>query len=1174
MASEVFDPPGLTDAAERARIRTALDDTLVVEAAAGTGKTTELVARIVELLASGKAAVDQIVAVTFTEKAAGELKLRLRTELEHARVAGDRPDGRVPLEDALARLEEAHVGTIHGFCAELLRERPVEARVDPEFSVLTDGQSERIFDEAFRVWLQEQLQSPGEGVRRSLRRPEPPWRGEEDANGPVARLRAAGLTLREWRDFGARWRREPFDREAEVRRVAGVVRQFAALTAQASWAGDSLSKGTAGLRRLVASLDQSGEAGEDDVDGWEAALVALCSDRDLAEAKRRPGTKPSFAPGVSRAQAVAALDALLSEIAAFRRTADADLAARLQEELQGCLARYDELKRRAGALDFLDLLLQARDLVRGHGDVRRAFQRRFRFIFVDEFQDTDPLQAEILLLLAADEPDRRNAPATEPPADWRRLPIRRGGLFIVGDPKQSIYRFRRADVGVYQEVCDRLVTAEGAVRVTLRTSFRSVPGIQRLVNAAFSPVMTGDRRVLQADYVPLAHFRSEHPVSQPPVVALPVPYPYGRWKVTASAIEQSLPGAIGAFVSWLLDESGWQVDDGNGTLVPIRAGHVCILFRRFISYGEDITRSYVESLEARGVPHLLIGGRSFHEREEVEALRAALAAIEWPDDQLAVYATLRGSLFALGEEALLEYWHRHPRHRFHPFDVPHDLPPSTHAAGEALALLRELHIRRNHRPVADTITDLLGATRAHVTFALRPAGEQALANVMQVAELARQHEADGGISFRGFVDELRVAAERLDSPEAPVLEEGSEGVRLMTVHKAKGLEFPVVVLADITAKLNRPTAGRALDPDAGLCAVRLAGCAPHELLERQDEEIARDEAEGVRLAYVAATRARDLLVVPVVGDQTIDGWVRPLNAAVYPAVERRQQPEPAPGCPPFRKDTVLARANDEVAHEGTVAAGLHRFDGPDAGAYPVVWWDPAVLRLDVEPPGGLRRAEIIARDGSEPLDAEALASYHEWRNSRGSAIAAASVPSLRVRTVTEWAQSGDAWPLEDLIPEVDVVEASRTGERPGGARFGVLVHALLATAPLDADAETIRAMAAVEGRIAGAPRHEVQAAIDLVRSVLGHPLLERARSAWRRGQCRREVPVTLDAGPVFMEGVVDLAFEEGGRWIVVDFKTDDRPAATLEVYTRQVAMYAAAFARATTRPVEALILAL
>jgi hypothetical protein len=302
--------------------------------------------------------------------------------------------------------------------------------------------------------------------------------------------------------------------------------------------------------------------------------------------------------------------------------------------------------------------------------------------------------------------------------------------------------------------------------------------------------------------------------------------------------------------------------------------------------------------------------------------------------------------------------------------------------------------------------------------------------------------------------------------------------------------------------------------------------------------------------------------------------VRPLNAALYPSLARRQQPEPAEGCPPFRKDTVLERPDDGTAHEGTVAAGLHRFEGGGNGGYAVVWWDPGALRLQVDAPGGLRKAEIIAKEGSEPLDAEALAAYTGWRLARGTALAAASVPSLRVRTVTEWAKSGDAWPLPELMPEIAVVSVPREVERPSGTRFGVLVHALLAAAPLDADRATIAAMVGVEGRIVGATADEIDGAHRLALAVLRHPLLDRARAADARGRCRREVPVTLDADAVLMEGIVDLAFEEDGRWILVDFKTDERPFATIDLYTRQVAMYAAAFSRATGQPVEASILAL
>ena len=229
----------------------------------------------------------------------------------------------------------------------------------------------------------------------------------------------------------------------------------------------------------------------------------------------------------------------------FGLDADADLAALLQQELAGAIERYEEMKARAGALDFLDLLLKARDLVAGNAGVRRGFQARFTHIFVDEFQDTDPLQAEILLLLASADPEQD---------DWRKVTPVPGRLFIVGDPKQSIYRFRRADVGIYREVCERLV-ASGARAVKLTTSFRSVPQIQACVNAAFAPVMTGDPATLQADYVPLSPHRPAIK-GQPAVVALPVPEPYGIRNLSAVKIEQSLPDAVGAFIDWLVNESG------------------------------------------------------------------------------------------------------------------------------------------------------------------------------------------------------------------------------------------------------------------------------------------------------------------------------------------------------------------------------------------------------------------------------------------------------------------------------------------------------------------------------------------------------------------------------------------------------------------------------------------
>jgi ATP-dependent exoDNAse (exonuclease V) beta subunit len=898
--------------------------------------------------------------------------------------------------------------------------------------------------------------------------------------------------------------------------------------------------------------------------------------RDRGFSRTRKGSGYKYGKDVTRTEVLGRRDTLFAELQQFRKEADADLAACLQQELAGATARYQALKAAAGSLDFADLLVRARDLIRTNGEVRGHLQRKFRRIFVDEFQDTDPIQAEILLLLAADDPAA---------ADWNgAIPVP-GKLFIVGDPKQAIYRFRGTDVATYWRVAEQLSSSGGRL-VQLTTSYRSLPAIQRFVNAAFTAEMTRDTRALQADYMPLAPHRDDDQ-SQPAIVALPVPRPYGTrgpLRASARAIESSLPDAVGAFIAWLTDErNGWEVMErgagGTPRRVPLAARHIAVLFRRFVSFGEDITRKYVDAIEARGIPHLLVGGKAFHDREEVETIRAALAAIEWPDDELSVFATLRGSLFAVDDQMLLEF-----RHRFgplHPFRVPRELGGNSGQelalSGEAtvhllpiadaLRLLQQLHRRRNYRPVADTIGRLLADTRAHVGFILRPAGEQALANVLHVAELARQYEAGGGISFRGFIDELRAAAE-LESAEAPILEESSDGVRLMTVHKAKGLEFPVVILADLTCRLSRSDASRYLDPESGLCAMKLGGWAPHELHDHEADEVARDQAEGVRLAYVAATRARDLLVVPAIGDEPWDGgWFSPLNRALYPPLESRRSPARGARCPAFRsKDTVLQRPNEETAAPATVAPGAHTFA---EGGYSVVWWDPGPgsgLNLGVKTLFGVRRDDLIVKDVPRDVIADGRARYDRWCLARADARAQGAVPTIAVRTAREWIDDLGVGETADI--SVVTVSDSAAPGRSGGAAFGALVHVVLSQAAFDADPAQLEALAAVEARVLGVSDADAAEASRVVARVLAHDIMERARAAERRGACRRETPVTcrMPDGTI-VEGIVDLAFEEEGKWVVVDYKSDRVLAADGEErYRKQIGFYMSAIRQATGMP--------
>jgi ATP-dependent helicase/nuclease subunit A len=1144
----------LADQKARDLIRTGLDSTLVVEAAAGTGKTTELVNRIISILAEGRTTVERIVAVTFTDKAAGELKLRLRTGLEEARArAGNDTRRRHNIEQAIAHLEEARAGTIHSFCADLLRERPLEAQVDPQFEPMDEGAAEQLYGEVFRFWLQRTLENAPEGIRRSLRR-----RAMDDS--PMDRLQRAAWTLVTWRDFPAPWRRAPFDRIAAINKLVDQLHEFADLTRRAARHDHPVYLGSWRARQVSDHIRASERTHPRDYDGLEAELVFLSRQGDFCKFDRK-GTL-NYGTGVTREDVLAKHEVLVAAVKQFAQNADADLAALLHSELRSSLGAYEEVKVRTGRLDFLDLLLRARDLVRDNLAVRKDLQQRFTHIFVDEFQDTDPLQAEILLLLAAGD-------ATI--SDWRQVTPVPGKLFIVGDPKQAIYRFRRADVGLYNQVRDLLVE-RGAVKVDLSTSFRSVPSIQNLVNTAFAPQMTGDPVTLQAAYVPLSLHRVDD-ADQPSIITLSVPQPYGKKRLSAEAVLKSQPDALGAFVEWLLKHSGWRISErGRTERVPIAARNVCIMFRRFEKYGDDMTKAYVDALEARGIPHLLVGGKSFHEREEVETLRTALAAIEWPDDELSVFAALHGSLFAIGDDVLLEY--RRQFHKLHPFRIPEEVSEPLQLVAKALALLQSLSRQRNYRPVAETINVLLNATRAHAGFAMRPSGEQVLANVMRVAELAREYESSGGTSFRGFVEQLLGDAERGRQAEAAIYEEGAEGVRLMSVHKAKGLEFPVVILADVTAKIAHSDPDRYLAPDHGLCAVKLAGWAPRELLDHAAEEHARDVAEGVRVAYVAATRARDLLVVPAIGDDPTPGggppmaaewWVAPLHPAIYPPDERRRKPSLAKQCPKFGIDSVRVRPDGDPADDTNVRPGAHGFGQGDK-AYSVVWWDPHILELGKTPSFSLRQEHLLKEVDATVVERD-LRAYTEWRDQHRGTLSKGAQPSLNVQTASERARAE----LNLETGDVRVVEIAG-GARPFGPRFGSLVHVVLATIPLDGDTEQIRASTQLHGRILGAPVDEIEAAVATVTAALQHPLMERARKAAACGACHREVPLTLrEDNGTLIEGLADLAFREDGKWIVVDFKTDQELAGALERYRRQVAIYATAISKATSSISEAFL---
>jgi ATP-dependent helicase/nuclease subunit A len=794
------DPPigPLVDQAERRRALEDLDTTFLIEAAAGSGKTTLLLGRIVNLVRSGRARLAEIAAVTFTEKAAADLRVRLRGEL-----------ARAGLHEALRELEIARIGTIHAFAGGLLRERPVEAGVDPGFTVADPLRARLLLDRTWEAWLPEALTDPAAAgpVRQAIERGVGLERVRDLAYALVdARDRLDGLPAQE------PFAEPPAALSLEVRTA---ILRLADLARGA--VKDPEDRAARALEGLAAWVHQT--AGLPEAEQVSALLGA----ERLPDRAARLGNKAKWRDRSALEECRAGLIALRERVEAARSVARHNMVAGLAGWAAGFVDAYDAAKARAGSLDFLDLLLRARNLVRDRPDVRQDFQRGIRYLLVDEFQDTDPLQLDLVLGLAEGAPP--------------------GSLFVVGDPKQSIYRFRRADIETYAAARGTLAAA-GEV-LAIRANFRSARALLDAVNGVFEGVMIpppdGE---YQPAYVALEPSPRTEPGGPPIVLALPPDVPPASSPGEGAAQEARLVAA------YLVRE----VQHAR----RFRYGDVALLFRAMTS-----VVAYEDALRAAGIPFRTVGGRHYYDRSEVGWTIAALAAIEDPHDPVALVGALRSPFFGVTDEALL---HLHTLGG--EFCYLRPLPPAADPAlALAWALLGALHRERNAVAPAAVVERLLGGTEVLAAYALEPQGEARVANLLKVLDTARALEATGALTFRGFVRWLRDrGAARYEEEESAV--DAEDAVRLMTIHRAKGLEFPVVVVPD----LGREGPWRAplvlADRISGRLAVSLGrlGETPLTTLdwtEAETREMQRVDAEALRVLYVALTRAERSLVLPV-----------------------------------------------------------------------------------------------------------------------------------------------------------------------------------------------------------------------------------------------------------------------------------------------------------------------
>jgi ATP-dependent helicase/nuclease subunit A len=1108
------EPP--PDHEHRTRATTLFDRNLVVTAGAGTGKTAILVERALNLVGTGSATLDTMALITFTEKAAAELRLRLGRGLERLlrRAAGPAGEPLVRDEDgdrswqwlaaqavpaervrslamaALQDLDGAAIGTIHSFCADILRRHPREAGVDPRFSVDDGVVFDRIFDEA---WTRQLAADLGPAGTRAAA-----WRRALAAGDPPARVRDLALALADFTlPDEARAPASPPDPVALLGEAA---REAVRGVRSVRDRGGGFHKGfQAFLDAAVIYLEAFLAGG---VAGLRAARAPISIEKAASGTIGDPGRR---ATGVSAAEAEAGC-APARDLLRLLAGVEDEAAFALQAVAGPAAAAAGERLLAQGFVSFDAMLRRSRDVLARHPAVRRAIGRRFRRLLVDEFQDTDPLQYEILFFLAGGE--------TPPAGDAWRTILEPGRLFIVGDPKQSIYRFRGADIAAYRRAVDHVTRCDGEV-LRLTASFRSPASLLGPVNRLFEGWL-GPAEGWDGDSSPpydrIESARPERAGAGPRVIVASVDS-----SPAADARERRAAEAA-AVAAWIAAHAG-----PAGSARPHRWGEIAILFRAMTHAG-----LFARALRGAAIPFVIEGGKDFHERAEVSDLLMLLRAAASPNDTPAILAVLRSPLGAVPDEELARF--ARTGGRLERPDTPAPEPALHPNLARALGWLDRFRAAITGLPADAVVEAAVSRTPLALLHAAAHDGPQRVQNLRKLASMARER-AVRGLSLPEAIGVLDTAfAGRTPEGESPLADESHDAVRVLSIHKAKGLEYPVVFVPDLGREEghggpdNGSAASWVVRGGSAWLALRIdarrwnAAWALRALEDRRHES-----AEERRVFYVACTRARERLILVNSHRERRAPWRDRLAALGY-------------------------RIGDDGSFppEGLLAGGdvMHGLLSPT----------PATTRRDVPVDlGPIERAACAGRDTA-------------------AALAAASVPPLSSPSGTRSDDRPDPESLVRAAAPARPLEADgrRGADRSEIARLaGIAVHAALETWDLR-DGDALLAGAAREARAAVDESPRAPGGADLagttarktgviLRGFLSSPLPARLVAATVHG---REVALLwrgLDGRT--WTGACDILFEETGTLVVGDWKTDvtgGDPAAAAAPYREQLALYVAA----------------
>ena len=1062
------------DAEARDAIIEATGRSVLVEAGAGTGKTRLVVDRILRGICDGRFELSGAVVITFTEKAAGELEARLRAAVAaalHRPGLGDADRER--LRAALDELDSANIGTIHSFCARLLRERAAAAGVDPEFTVLDEAGAVMLRQECWRDWLDEQVATSPPALVTALR-----------AGVKIAGLKGVADCIcgtPEVLDGGLAVPRPERDLGAAAEALTAVAGRVLPLCDQ------HISKRTnEHARAFRTCCGGLVEAEPDDLRGIQVLACSLAA------------TAPEKAITSFRKESREAVLPVLEECAAAARAVAAHLACDVFEWLLDYAGHYREAKAGHSALDFQDLLALAARMLRDNLPVRRYFQHRFSAFFVDEFQDTDPLQAELIAYLC----ERRDGKCARGMADVR---LEDGKLMAVGDPKQSIYRFRRADVQMYEDF--KGLYDAGDIH-QIQCNFRSSSWLIEWFNHLFEHILipSDQEGVYQAEHVPLmAPWPDMARGGAPVMVVCPPPeLPAGEWNADVARRHEALylARAVRALVEGEIAVPGHA--DGFSWR------DFAFLFRALTDVG-----IYEDALDATGIPYRLVGGRRFYSRGPVVAALEVLKAVDDPLNEMAIVAALRSPFFGISDEELMRY-----RTGGRPWNY---LVADRRAGpvGEALGLLADWHARRNSVSPQALLREIFDATKALQSVLLKPDGRQRAACLEKLLVTVRglaatNHTFSSMVGYLSSVQESEIAEE-----EAGVVEPGDDFLSLLTMHKAKGLEFPVVVLPDVTRETRGKVRGGALlvNRRRASAAFKVQGGIESENFPAlAAEEAGNSQAETARVLYVACTRAERLLVLPL-------HWR--LNAR-------------KPGIEDLLTGTGLFAAPGEVPF-GVERAGVYYLDTRGWRGELNVSLSP---RKSVS--GNEQEAEALL------ADRRAWEEAHRALAARASAAEPVALPSA-------------------LGPEHEAAAGARTGAAGAGAAFGTLFHNLMGSVPLvpgkDGAAEQlVRRLAESEADRLDMDGEAAQRAAEMALASLRHRDFRSLLAAadWIEQEVGFSAPLAAipgcpDGTPGFVEGSVDVLVGGPDGTTVLDYKTDRVQAAGAEAaagrHWLQLALY-------------------